>query len=426
MTQNTIQRISSVLNICLVFLVAFILSIKLQEFFSVNVVLLSAAVVYLLKNVLIDKSNPRWNALDLAVITVVGVELITFLGSSYKSNSEYYLIEVWFLLLWYWLLRQNLRLNYQRMAICAFLSVWAAFLSVVGFLNLYSLRRNLTEFGFRDITDFKYRIDVLNPVGLSIGEWSTTLLILLPFPIGAFIRFSNHRVLKWVFGATTAALLAVNLLTFIRGVYVAAAAFFVVGTILFGFYRLFSWRQVLAFDALVLIAAALILAPFYRPVMTTAAMMRTVSQARSLQGRQNIWKNSLQLIEQHPWLGIGANNFSMQYVSIKRPEEESGIALRPFNSFLQILIEKGLLGVLAYSFLIVAFFLVSHKKLKRSATDPFYKGIIILFMAAYAAVMVRDLTESSVFINRGAQALLWFMFAHNASDNDFPNPSTEP
>jgi len=426
MTQNTTRRISSVLNICFVFLIAFILSIKFQEFFNINVVLLSAAVVYLLKNVLIDKSNPRLNALDLAVITVVGVELIAFLGSSYKSNSLYYLIEVWFLFLWYWLLRLNLRLNYQRIAISAFLSIWAVFLSVVGFLNLYHLSRNLAQFGFTDITNFKYRIYVLNPVGLSIGEWSTTLLILLPFPIGAFIRFRDHRVLKWVLAATTAALLAINLLTLIRGIYVAVAAFFVVGTILFGFYRLFSWRQVLAFDALILIMTAAILIPFNRPVMTTAAMMRTVSQVRSLQGRQNIWRNSLQLIEQHPWLGIGANNFSMQYVSIKRPEEESGIALRPFNSFLQILIEKGILGALAYSFLIVAFFTVSHKKVKRLGIDPFRKGMIILFMAAYAAVMVRDLTESSIFINRGAQTVLWFMFAHNALDNDLPNPSAEP
>jgi hypothetical protein len=88
--------------------------------------------------------------------------------------------------------------------------------------------------------------------------------------------------------------------------------------------------------------------------------------------------------------------------------------LRPFNYFLHLLIEKGVLGLLVYLLLLFSFFIVSHRKVRLLQGDVYRASVVVCFMIAYAAVMVRDLSESSILANRGASVILWFMFANNA------------
>lgn len=415
------QRIKSVLNLLFIPLVAFILSLKLQEFFNINLVLIAAALIYVLKNLFLDDFRPgfmRLNALDVSAYLVALVEIVGYFTSTYRANSFYYLAEVFFLLLFYCLIRYNLRYEYQRLTLFFFMALWAVFLAAVGFVAFYQLNARLRAAGFNDITNFRYSIYVLNPIGLAIGEWVTTLLLILPFPLMLFIRFRGSRFGRALFCLAATALLAVTLMTFIRGGYVAVAAFVLLGSALFRLYGLFSLRQILQFNAVVALLTMVTLIPVAKPALTTVSMLKTTSQVRSFEGRKSIWKNSLEIIKDHPLLGIGAYNFSMQYVEYKRQDEESGVAMRPFNYFLQLLIEKGVVGFLVYSLLTINFFRVSHKKIKLLGDDTYRKAVVILFMVAYAAVIVRDLSESSIFINRGAHTLLWFMFAHNAQLED--------
>ena len=411
------KYIKTGLNLFFIPLVAFIISIKLQEFFNINLVLIAAVVVYLCKNFWLDNLPPgflRLNALDISVYLVALVELISYFASTYRSNSFYYLIEAFFFLLFYCLVRYNLRFEYQRLSLFFFLALWGAFLSAVGFMAFYRFSHRLSAAGFYDITNFRYSIYILNPVGLAIGEWVTVLLLLLPFPAILFIRFRHKRFWRWPFCIVLVAILVVTLMTFIRGVYVAIGALFLTVTVLSYWYELFPLKQILQFSGVVVLLTVVGLLPVIKPALTTLSMVKTTSQMRSFEGRKSIWQNSIDIVKDHPFLGIGAYNFSMQYVAYKRQEEESGFALRPFNYFLQILIEKGLLGFVAYSLLTISFFTVSHRKIKSLGDDTYRKAVVIFFMAAYAAVIVRDLTESSIFINRGVQALMFFIFAHNA------------
>lgn len=415
------QRVSSVLNLLFIPLVAFILSLKLQEYFNINLVLIVAVPVYVLKNLLLDDPAPgfmRLNALDVSAYLVALVELVGYFTSTYRANSFYYLMEAFFLLLCYCLIRYNLRYEYQRLPLFFFMAAWAVFLSAVGFVNFYQLNARLRAAGFNDITNFRYSIYVLNPIGLAIGEWVTTLFLVLPFPLILFIRFRGSRLGRALFCLASTALLAVTLMTFIRGVYVAVAAFALAGSALFYLYGLFPLRRILQFNAAVALLTMATLVPVAKPALTTVSMLKTTSQVRSFEGRKSIWKNTLEIIKDHPLLGIGAYNFSMQYVVYKGQDEESGVAMRPFNYFLQLLVEKGLLGFLVYSLLTINFFRVSHRKVRLLGDNTYRKAVVILFMVAYAAVIVRDLSESSLFINRGAHTLLWFMFAHNAQPED--------
>lgn len=410
------------MRVFLIPIIAFLISLKLQEVFNVNVFLITVSAAYLLKNILLpesaDSKHRHLNELDYALMLIVAVELITYSTSSYKPNSFYSLLEVLFFFLFYMLVRFNLKYEYQRIALYVFISLWGVLLSVVALYYLLALRYTLATLGFSDLTDFRNHIYVLTPVGYSIGEWVTVLFLILPFSIILFVRYRHSALARC---ATMGALLAVLFtisITFVRGAYVALLVFFVLGTVLFCAYRIFPLKKILVFDAFALGLLMLTLIPWARPMMTTVSFLKTTAQVRSFEGRKSIWRDSLKMIKDHPWVGVGANNFVMQYVNYKDQKSETAFALRPFNYFLQVLTEKGLIGLFAYAFLLFSFYRVSHRKIGLLSGDVYRKSIVLCFMAAYAALVVRDLSESSILTNRGVGVLLSFIFASNARLED--------
>ena len=412
-----VKALNRILDVLLIPLLAFILTLKLQEYFNINLVLIIFALVYLIRESLSERSAfqlQRLNALDYSVLLVVLLELLSFSTSTYQSNSFQYLMEVCFLFLFYTLVRFNLKHEYQRVALFIFISLCATYLAGVGILALLRLQRQLWSLDFPDLIDFRNLIWFLNPVGLSIGEWVTVLFVMLPFPVVLFIKYRRSR-LAWILTMPIIVATAFTIsITFNRGAYVALFAAFVIGSILFYVYRIFPLKKIFWFDAVALGLLFVCLLPWARPVIATLSVVKTTSQARSLEARRGIWKNSFEIVKQHPVLGIGAGNFTMHYVAYDEPGGDGAFVLRPFNYFLHILIEKGVLGLLVYLMLLFSFFFVSHRKINLLKGDVYRSSVVICFMAAYAAVMVRDLSESSILANRGASIILWFMFANNA------------
>lgn len=424
--------LSRALDVLFVPVVAFLVSLKLQEFFNVNAVLLGAALVYLLKDALLERgagaaARARLNELDYAVLFVALAELVVYAASTYRENSFYPLTEVLFLLLFYYLVRLNLRHAYQRLSLYVFVTLWGVFLAAVAaywFLPLYGRIRSL---GFTDITDFRNYIYVLNPVGVSIGEWVTVLFMMLPFPVALCVGLRRPRAARWLALAAVVAVVCAVAVTFVRGAYMGLGAFFLFASALFYYYGLFPLKRILLFNALAVCLTAVCLLPLARPVTTTLAVLKTTSQVRSLEGRKNIWRDSLEIIKRHPFFGVGSQNFVMQYAGYKGQRPDSAFAQRPFNYLLQIIVEKGLLGLVAYGLLLVCFYRVSHRKVRLLGDDTLQKSVVICLMAAYAAVIVRDFSDSSILSNRGVGVLLWFGFAHNAGlGGASPRPEEAP
>lgn len=413
--------LNKILDVLLVPLIAFIFSLKLQEYFNINLVLIIATVIYLVREVSREDSAyqlQRLNLLDYSVLLVVLLEVVSFSFSTYQPNSFQSLMEICFLFLFYNLVRFHLKHEYQRVALYVFITMWAMYLSWLGLINLIQLQERLSSLGFRDLTDFRNLVWFLNPVGISIGEWVTVLFVMLPFPLILFIKYRRWWWARVVLLACVLAIVFTIAITFIRGAYLALAAAFLIGTILFYVYRIFPLKRILVFDGIVLGLLIICMLPLARPAITTLSILKTTSQTRSLEARRSIWKNSLDIVKQHPLLGIGANNFTMQYVAYDDSDGDGAFVLRPFNYFLHILVEKGVIGLLIYLLLIVSFFWVSHRKIRIWKGDVYRASVIVCFMTAYAAILVRDLSESSIVSNRGVTILLWFMFANNARLDD--------
>lgn len=412
---------SNVLDVLLILLVAFLIALKFREYFNSNFILILVAPLYILRVILRDQARERvasLNLLDLAVSLVVLSEGYNYFRSTYRPNSFLALAEILFLFLFYWLVRLNLTREYQRITLFVFLTLAGVFMAGVAFSSFPEFYAHLRTLGFNDVTSFRNYIYMFNPIGLSIGEWCTVFLLLLPFPLILIVKFKERRYVRWLLTLAVTAILLALVLTFIRGVYIAAAVFFIVGSALFWFYRIFPLRKIAGFNLAIILLLVIGIVPVWRPTLVTLSLFRTTSQVRSFEGRKKVWKDSLRMFEDYPLSGVGASNFTMKYGAYRTDQDEGAFALRPFNFFLQIAVERGLVGLFAYGFLLLSFLFVSYKKLARLQGDVYRKSMILLFVTAVVSVLVRDLSESSIFINRGVGVLLWSIFANVAGSEE--------
>ena len=420
------RLLSRLLDLLLIGIVAFFIALKFREYISVNLILIIVSLVYLLRNILSEETRARagsLNLLDLALALIVLSEGYNYLQSTYRPNSFQSLGEILFLFLFYWLLRFNFTREYQRTSLFIFLSIAGVFLAVTAFSSVTGLYGRLGALGFEDVTSFRNYINIFNPIGLSIGEWSTVFLLLLPFPLILIVKYREWRYVRWLLTLVVAAVLLTMVLTFIRGVYIAAAVFFITGSALFLIFRIFPPRKIISFNLTIVILVLIGSIPVWRPAAVTLSLFRTTSQVRSFEARGKIWKDSLRMFKDYPLSGVGAGNFTMRYVAYRESREEAALALRPFNFLLHIMVERGLVGLLAYGFLFFSFIFVSYQKLRRQRADIYRQTMVVLFVTAVIAIMARDISESSIFLNSAVGVLLCFIFATVAGLREEVNAS---
>jgi O-antigen ligase len=403
--------LSHALDILLIPIVGLAAWIKINETHSLYWFIAAVVAVYSIRALLAERARLpaiRPGPLDCALILLVVIEAVSYAASTYRPNSLDWLVEITFLFLFYLLIRTNLRHDYQMVAILVILSLmdfWLSARAVYSFRNHY-LR--LEAHGFYRLDEFKHLFFMVGPSGYATGERITLFFLLMPFPLALFLRFRSLNRLKYLFVAPVITTLVILAVSFSRGVYLAEAAFFVIAGALLARHRVLPFRRIVVSTGVLVAVLSVLLLPVARPVLSTIRVFGTESQTRSAESRIRVWKDSLRLVEQHPWSGVGSNNFPMRYVYYT--QDHSAFVVSAFNYFLQVLVEKGIPGLVVYCIVALAFFTVAAGKL-RSATDEFQKGLMILLISAYSAVLVRELTYASMFVNKGANTLLWLAFA---------------
>lgn len=115
--------------------------------------------------------------------------------------------------------------------------------------------------------------------------------------------------------------------------------------------------------------------------------------------RQQIWVTSWALIEQHPWLGIGPNNFEAAYRE-ELPKHYfpplEWLVAQPHNLYLALWLELGLLGLLTFLALFVIHFrIVWRKYLSR----PDQRAVGVASLGALIVVLVHGLVDTPYLKN---------------------------
>ena len=182
-----------------------------------------------------------------------------------------------------------------------------------------------------------------------------------------------------------------------------------------------SWRPRQPRQAIVLIAVLVATTAFQTIVPGTSSSFHRFQDLQTkdanTQIRLLVWALSLEMLREHPLLGVGANNYEIAYPSARAqysarlpnsplvPLQEEFLAQRTHNEYLQILAELGAIGFVLFLIFCVVLISLAIRAL-RSARNP-------LALGAFSSLTTFAISSgaSSVSFRWFSSGLLFFFAA---------------
>ncbi len=126
-----------------------------------------------------------------------------------------------------------------------------------------------------------------------------------------------------------------------------------------------------------------------------------LTERNSLTTRLQIWEISLEVLKQHPFGGIGLGNFYQPYraqaFAMYTPPLEWEV-VKAHNLFLNLWLEVGLLGLLAFIYLLVRYSKKTYELLRQNLT-PIEWWYLAGSLAALVATLTHGLLDTPYFKN---------------------------
>ncbi len=225
-----------------------------------------------------------------------------------------------------------------------------------------------------------------NNLALLLGRVVPILISLLLFS-GASARSRLRVVLL-------AVVLAVNglalLLTFSRGALLLGLP---AALLFFGFVR---GRRVLGLTLAVLAAAAGGVVP-----LLGTERLRSLLDTRNGTGffRLRLWQSAWNMLREHPWLGVGPDNFLYQYRTrylLPDAWQEPNLS-HPHNILLDFGTRLGVSGIVLLIWIQVTFWRLAARLYRRLAEGP-QRALILGLMGSMVASLAHGLVDNSIFL----------------------------
>lgn len=338
--------------------------------------------------------------LDVIALLWMLYEVYSYNFSIYKDNSITFLKNVFLTSCLYIIIRIN-KSNSETLFYSVLGGLFICCINLVEILFFFIFVQGLSFYDLNDITQFRY---LFMPFGIHSNEWVTNLLIMLIFPMYFLLKRKVAVSKNSIYGKMSIYLsvIAINLIlfniiiSFSRGAYLALFIGGILCLILLLIKKMFS--KIVLFSIILPILGVII---FIEPVKRTVLYNYTISHQRSSSGRIVLWKNALELYKTKPLNGIGTGNFPLVYNGSSNYNKEN----RPFtgrisNTYLQILVEKGCIGVVIYLILMLAISLYILKYMKMKQIERGSKYFIICSFWGIIVLLIRELTFSSFFFSK--------------------------
>ena len=135
------------------------------------------------------------------------------------------------------------------------------------------------------------------------------------------------------------------------------------------------------------------------------------------QDRISIYRNTVNMVRQHPFVGVGVNTFSKNYGKYKTASAEKYAStpdtIYSHNIYLQMAGEIGLLGLMAFVwFLFLIFKNAAHSYF--NLKDEYLKVVALSLIVCLIAFLINGLTETSLYNARVAM-VFWYLIGISLS-----------
>jgi O-antigen ligase len=216
---------------------------------------------------------------------------------------------------------------------------------------------------------------------------------------------ASGRARRWLW--VPAAVVALGLLlTFSTGGWLGTMAATLVVIVALGYRRLAIWLGAASGLALVVVSTLAI----------AGTLPERLNPLRQTGGfRLDLWLSSLEMIRDHPLLGVGLDNFVYLYQEFYLREgaaAEPSLS-HPHNWIFNFWLSLGLLGLVAFGWLLVCFW----QNARRSLGDPSRRWIVAGALGAMADLLVHGFIDNSYFLVDLA-CVFWLSLALVASRID--------
>ena len=106
---------------------------------------------------------------------------------------------------------------------------------------------------------------------------------------------------------------------------------------------------------------------------------------------------------------MGGHNAPLTALAYDRPDWQRPYTARSYNWVLQLLENNGVVGLAFFVAILVGGLMAAYRTARRPEVPVFRRQMGVLVVAGVAAVLVRDLTYTSVVLHSGAMSLVWLM-----------------
>ncbi len=123
-------------------------------------------------------------------------------------------------------------------------------------------------------------------------------------------------------------------------------------------------------------------------------LRRTLEDPATLRERLYMWQSGLQMVRGHPLTGVGVGQVKVLFPRYAQPEAMKKTTSHVHNTPLQILVERGLLGLAAWLWIWIAFFVRVGRLLRRiGPREGRERGLVVGSLAAIVGFLVAGLSE---------------------------------
>jgi O-antigen ligase len=156
------------------------------------------------------------------------------------------------------------------------------------------------------------------------------------------------------------------------------------------------------------VALALLAGP---PTLRQRFLSMGDPEEATVKERRYMWESGLAMWRQHPWLGVGPGGVKREYPAFALPEAVKKRTGHVHNTPLQILVERGAIGLAAWLSIWIAFYVKVIRVLRRLAADAVVTRTIVLgSLAAITGYLIGGLSEYN-FGDSEVAMLAWTLTA---------------